>query len=256
MSQISKFIAHINQYLQCENIEDYSINGLQMGDGNIKIKKIGFAVNSTLLDIQAAIQANCQLLLVHHGLFWGKPIPLTDHYYKKIQLCVENSLAIGAYHLPLDLHPTLGNNIQIANLFDYQEIKYLNHSYKNQLGNIITLKNSLNLKTLIDLFKKEHIDTVQTTLSPSSPLSTIGILSGKLSLSLFETIKSENNLDLMITGETDLSVLNEAQDLNIPLMLIGHTQSEIFGIKALKNYINNVYPQFETVYLEAAQFLT
>ncbi|MFQ5629484.1 MAG: Nif3-like dinuclear metal center hexameric protein, partial [bacterium] len=121
-------VNYLDQYLRIREISDTSLNGLQV-QGKPEIEKIGFAVDACVETFEAANQAAVDLLVVHHGLFWGKEQPVTGSHYARFKALIESGMNLYCAHLPLDAHPEVGNNAQIANALDL-EIEYYFGDYQ------------------------------------------------------------------------------------------------------------------------------
>lgn len=105
-----------NEYLQAQTFRDYAPNGLQVA-GTKKIYKIVTGVTACQALIDAAVKAEADALIVHHGFFWkGEPSPITGIKAKRISTLVKNDINLFAYHLPLDAHPVIGNNACLADV--------------------------------------------------------------------------------------------------------------------------------------------
>ena len=102
---------YVDQLLDVANIEDWSgaANGLQVENAG-KVKHIAAAVDASTATVKKAIAAKADLLIVHHGLFWGPTTPWTGRNYRLLKLLLDNNLAVYSSHLPLDLHAKLGNS--------------------------------------------------------------------------------------------------------------------------------------------------
>jgi dinuclear metal center YbgI/SA1388 family protein len=107
--KLSTITAWLDELLHSAPIPDVALNGLQFGSER-EVERIGLAVDARMATFQAAIEADCQLLLVHHGLYWGAPFPITGAEYERMNLLWKNGLSLYASHLPLDVHPEVGNN--------------------------------------------------------------------------------------------------------------------------------------------------
>ena len=93
---------------------DISLNGFQIQGPVRELKKAAFAVDASFATIDAAAEASADILVVHHGLFWGSPIAIKDAHYRRVKRALDSGLALFACHLPLDAHPLYGNNAQMA----------------------------------------------------------------------------------------------------------------------------------------------
>ena len=123
MIRLKELVSYLDDYLQTRTIPDYSgaHNGLQV-EGKEEIHRVAVAVDACLYSIERAIEAQADLLIVHHGLFWGKTVPLTGPYYQRIERLVRNRLAVYSSHLPLDVHPEVGNNAVLARRLGFTPI--------------------------------------------------------------------------------------------------------------------------------------
>src|SRR2546423_13438529 len=115
MATLSEIVDYTNEYLRIREIEDWpnALNGLQMENSG-KITKIGAAVDVSTRTFSAAAKKSVDLLIVHHGLFWPGLRPITGGLQRLLKLAFENDIALYSAHLPLDLHPKVGNNAQLA----------------------------------------------------------------------------------------------------------------------------------------------
>ena len=105
------------------NNADISLNGLQVGDMEADVKKIAFAVDASLATIEESVRQGADMLFVHHGMFWGRPIAITGRHYKRVKTLLDHNVALFACHLPLDANLELGNNAQMAKRLELKEIE-------------------------------------------------------------------------------------------------------------------------------------
>ena len=135
------------QTLQTSQFQDYAPNGLQV-EGTTDVQHIITAVTASRAAIDFAVQQGAQMLLVHHGMFWkSEPVTITGWKRQRIATLLEHNINLVAYHLPLDAHPTLGNNAQLAkkmgwlpeNTFGEQNLLNIGTLPENQHTAIISL---------------------------------------------------------------------------------------------------------------------
>src|SRR5215831_7682883 len=113
-ASLNSIVQHCDRILHTAAVQDYdgAVNGLQVENRGI-VSRIAATVDASVATIRLAVAARADLLLVHHGLFWGPSHPWTGKRYELLRLLLENNLAVYSSHLPLDAHPKLGNNSQL-----------------------------------------------------------------------------------------------------------------------------------------------
>src|SRR5688572_25729501 len=121
---LKRLVGECDRLLRTAEIKDYdgAVNGLQV-ENRGQVSRIAAAVDASHATIRLAIEAGADLLIVHHGLFWGARHPWTGKCYELIRTLVENDLAVYSSHLPLDVHPKLGNNAQLAAALGIKNLK-------------------------------------------------------------------------------------------------------------------------------------
>src|SRR5260221_251918 len=114
-TSLSTLAAYCDRLLRSDRIKDYdgAVNGLQVENSGA-VTRIAAAVDASLATVRLAVAAKADLLLVHHGLFWGPSQPWTGKRYELLRCLLDNDLAVYSSHLPLDAHPRLGNNVRLC----------------------------------------------------------------------------------------------------------------------------------------------
>jgi len=219
-------------------IEDSSLNGLQVGRTNQEIKSVAFAVDAALESFQRAVQSGADMLFVHHGILWNKQFRLTGDYYKRIKYLVENDLALYACHLPLDLHPELGNNIGIAEVLGLRNIQPFGRYHGLKIG----YKG--------ELPEAQSIDQISVKLSGTSPgvpgilpfgpaaITKVGIVSGGDPRAVYQAI--DEKLDLFITGDQSHEIYHPCLEAGINVIFGGHYATETWGIQRVAKKLQAV----------------
>ena len=112
---LAALAAHLDALLRVREIPDYppALNGVQV-EHRGPVARIAAAVDASARTIRGAVDAGANLLLVHHGLFWGGLQPLAGHHYSRVRLLLEHDVALYSAHLPLDAHATFGNSLLLA----------------------------------------------------------------------------------------------------------------------------------------------
>lgn len=247
MANLNEIIQWCNQTLKTHEFKDYAPNGLQI-EGNIEVKKILCAVTASQDAINAAIEQKADLLLVHHGYFWkGEPYPIMGMRGKRIKTLIKNDISLLAYHLPLDSHPTLGNNAAIAEILDLENLEALDPTERNPIGNIGDLKTAMSP----DQFKnyvseKLGFDAIHLP-AEKTQIQKIGFCTG--GAQDFISKAAAMNCDAYISGEVSERTFYEAQELNVHYFACGHHATERYGVqrlgKAISEHFNIEYSYFE-----------
>ena len=132
--KIEKIISWLDRTLKVADFDDVSNNGLQVEAAH-EVRIVAFAVDASVRAVEAAAKAGAQLLVVHHGISWGGGIKrFTGGVWNVIRAAMKANLAIAAYHLPLDAHPTLGNNAQLAKYFGLKKVRPAFSYHGNVIG--------------------------------------------------------------------------------------------------------------------------
>src|SRR5271168_5074760 len=128
-------VKYCDRTLRTGEVNDYdkAVNGLQVQNSG-KVNKIAATVDASLATVRLAIAAKADLLIVHHGLFWGSRQPWTGKNHELLKLLVENDLAVYSSHLPLDLHPRLGNNARLCVALGLKNLKPFFASHGQMIG--------------------------------------------------------------------------------------------------------------------------
>jgi dinuclear metal center YbgI/SA1388 family protein len=227
---LAAIVKHCNQTLRTREIGDYdgAVNGLQVENSG-SVTKIAAAVDASIATIKLAIAAQADLLIVHHGLFWSSRRPWTGKNYELLKLCVENNLAVYSSHLPLDAHPKLGNNAQLAAALGLKNLKPFFESHGQKIGLQARQKISRN-----ELAKKlEGATGVKPKILPGGNelCERIGIVTGGAGGEL--KIAAGEGVDTFITGEGPHWTFALAEELGLNVFYAGHYATETFGVKAL-----------------------
>ncbi|WP_111858310.1 Nif3-like dinuclear metal center hexameric protein [Acinetobacter sp. CFCC 10889] len=247
MAKLSDIIQWCDSTLKAAEFKDYAPNGLQI-EGKTEVKKILCAVTASQSAIEAAIAQQADLLLVHHGYFWkGEAYPITGMRGKRIKTLIQHDISLVGYHLPLDAHPTLGNNAAIADLLELQNIEALDPSERHPIGNIGYLKQALSpeaFKTL--LTEKLGFNTIHLA-ADKSQIQKVGFCTG--GAQDFIEKAATQDCDAYISGEVSERTFYQAQELNVHYFACGHHATERYGVqrlgKAIAEQFNIEYSYFE-----------
>jgi dinuclear metal center YbgI/SA1388 family protein len=223
-------VRHCDTLLRIGEINDYdgAANGLQV-ENNGSVTRIAAMVDASLATVKLAIAAGADLMVVHHGLFWNPTHPWTGKRRELMRLLIENNLAIYSSHLPLDLHPTLGNNALLSSALGIKKTK----PFLFDKGQSIGFRGKMDISRK-DLAKRLGLIVGHMPIllpGGSEKCSDIGVVTGGAGSSLAKA--AAEGVDTFITGEGPHWTFAAAEENGINVLYGGHYATETFGVKAL-----------------------
>ena len=229
-ASLSKIVAYCDRTLRTAGVKDYdgAANGLQV-ENRGQVSSIAAAVDASLATVQLAIEAQADLLIVHHGLFWSPTHPWTGPRYELLRLLLDHDLAVYSSHLPLDLHPTLGNNIRLCAALKLKSLKPFFFAKEQFLG----FQGRANISR-DNLARELHgILGAAPIVVPGGPAfcKKIGVVTGGAGDGL--RLAASEGVDTFITGEGPHWTYAVAEELKLNVLYGGHYATETFGVKAL-----------------------
>jgi dinuclear metal center YbgI/SA1388 family protein len=244
--KMMELIEYLNALLRISDIEDNSLNGLQVENSG-DVKKVVLAVDASFDAIEKAKDLKADLLFVHHGLFWGKPVSLSGFLYKRIKLLIESNIALYAVHLPLDIHPSLGNNAQICKLMDWPVVGDFGEYHGSIIGKEVQFQEPVPMAEIVDQFQ-ERLDC-RSTLWDFGPekIIRLGCVSGGAIGFLDQAVQSK--FDAFITGEPKHDWYWIAKEAGINVLFGGHYKTETLGVQSVGEMIRNEF-ELETVFID------
>lgn len=221
----------LNCLLVPENFKDYAPNGMQVASEQ-PIERLVSGVSATQALIDAAIDREAQAILVHHGYFWKGENPcLVGMKYQRIKRLIDNDICLLAYHLPLDAHPELGNNAQLARRLGISMTGGLERGNPYSVGNIGEFTASISGQELVqkitDVLGRAplHIDV------PGKPIRTVAWCTGGAQSYIEKAV--ECGVDAYITGEASEQTTHIAREQGIHFFAAGHHATERYGVQAV-----------------------
>lgn len=229
---LSDLVKYCERRLRPDTIADYdgAVNGLQFENSG-RVHRIAAAVDGSLTLVQRAVESGADLLLVHHGLFWGRTVPWTGRRAALIRTLVTGDLAVYSQHLPLDGHPELGNAAQLARALGFRRLRPFFNREGASLGVQTLLPRALSRTALCA--ELGRVLGAPPRLLPGGPdrCRRIGICTGGAGSELAQA--RGEGVDTLITGEGPHWTFALAEDLGINALYGGHYATETFGVKAL-----------------------
>ncbi|WHN66727.1 Nif3-like dinuclear metal center hexameric protein [Cysteiniphilum sp. QT6929] len=225
--------AYLNQLLNVDMIKDYCPNGLQV-DGKKDIHTIVTGVSASLELIEAATLKKADAILVHHGYFWkGENQAITGIKYQRIKSLIKHDINLFAYHLPLDVHPTLGNNAQLAQLLGLNVSAEFDTGTTPNYG--IICDHHITLAELTHLITDKLKRTPLIVGKMNENIQKIAICTGGAQDFIEHAYYA--GADVYISGEISERTTLIARELGITYIAAGHHATERYGIKALGQHL-------------------
>jgi dinuclear metal center YbgI/SA1388 family protein len=236
MQSLTKIVEYANRYLHISEIGDWdnALNGLQVQNSG-RVNKIAGAVDISTRVLNEAARKDVDLLVVHHGLFWPGLQPVTRALHRQLRIAFENEIAVYSAHLPLDVHPVVGNNAQLAASLGLKSTR----QFLEEKGQPVGLKAgvSMSREKLIRKLERSLQGPVKSFNFGPTKTRTVGIITGAAGSEIHRV--AQENIDTFITGEAPHWAVVAAEELGMNLLLGGHYATETFGVKALAAHLSN-----------------
>ena len=253
MARAQAIADRIDAWLRTTEIPDYpgALNGLQLASRG-DVRKVASAVDFSSQTVRECIRVGADMLLVHHGMFWAGAQPLIGASYERLASLIAGDVAVYSSHLPLDVHPDIGNNVLLARQFGLQpsagfaRFKTLDVGVS---GAADVSTNSL-LERARQFAHERGGNVVATPFSDDRRTLRWGICTGAGADSDTLREAAERGIDTMIVGEGPHHTAVQARDLGIVIIYAGHYATETLGVRALGERVANEFA-IESLFLEA-----
>jgi dinuclear metal center YbgI/SA1388 family protein len=232
---LNKIVSYCDKLLRTDQVQDYdgAVNGLQVQNSG-SVTHIAAAVDASLATVKLAAEIRADLLLVHHGLFWGPSHPWTGKRYALQRFLFESDLAVYSSHLPLDAHPLLGNNARLCAALRLKALRPFFFTHGSKIG-FQGLKRISREELAARLSKATG--TVAHVIPGGPPVChRIGVVTGGAGADLKTAAKE--GVDTFITGEGPHWTYALAEELGLNVIYGGHYATETFGVKALAEHLS------------------
>jgi dinuclear metal center YbgI/SA1388 family protein len=235
MASLSDIVGYTDNFLRIREIGDWdnALNGLQIENSG-RVTRLGASVDVSTRVLSEATKKNVDLLIVHHGLFWPGLQPVTSGLRRQLQLAFENDIALYSAHLPLDVHPKIGNNAVLATAVGLKSPQ----PFLQEKGQAVGLKAraSMPRSELLRRLRKALNGPVKIFDSGPKQTRVIGVVTGAAGSEIYRV--AQEDADTFITGEAPHWAAVAAEELGINLLLGGHYATEVFGVKALASHLS------------------
>lgn len=231
--------ASIDELLGSANTPDYptAVNGLQL-ENRSAIRGIAAAVDFSTRAVEGTIQSGSNFLIVHHGMFWGGPTPISGPTYRILRLLIENDIAVYSSHLPLDRHPILGNNVLLA-----EQLGLTPNGVFGRFEDIfIGVSGDIDIDTasLIEsarVFANDYGEIRTSRILPGRRTKRWGICTGAGASAETLNEASAVGIDTLIVGEGPHWTAIHAEEHDLAIIYAGHYATETIGVRALARHL-------------------
>ena len=227
---------HLDTLLRTAEIPDYAgaLNGVQVEHGG-PVARCAVAVDASLRTIEGAIAAGANLLVVHHGLFWSGVQPLRGRFYDRIRLLLTHDVALYSSHLPLDLHPTHGNNPLLARALGLTPTAGFSPFQGIDVGVMgdEDIETSVLADRLRPITEREGGHLIALGIETGRRTHRWAICTGAGASSDTLREAASKGVDTLIVGEGPHHTGVDAHELGIAVLYAGHYATETFGVRAL-----------------------
>ena len=234
-ASLSNIVSYSDDFLRIRDVGDWdnALNGLQIENSG-GVTRLGAAVDVSTRVLTEATKKKVDLLIVHHGLFWPGLQPVRKSLRRQLQIAFENDIALYSAHLPLDIHPKVGNNAQLAAALGLKSAQPFLEEKDQPVG--LKMRASMPRTELFRKLRKALNGPVKIFDFGPKQTRSIGIVTGAAGSEIYRV--AQENIDTFITGEAPHWAAVAAEELGMNLLLGGHYATEVFGVKALAGHLS------------------
>ena len=234
MADIEAVVKYLDGYLDVAGVPDYrgAHNGLQVQNSG-SVTRVAAAVDASERTVRETIRRGCDLLLVHHGLFWDGGVPVTGRRYRRLQPLIEADVAVYSSHLPLDVHAEVGNNAVLARALGVEP----EGRFGTYEGADLGWWGRLDVKREVLAARLDETLGGRVQMLPFGPevVRTVGVITG--GAGSMTGVAAAAGLDAFVTGEGSHHTYFDAEELGINVFYGGHYATETWGVKALAGHL-------------------
>jgi len=234
-------VQYLNSYLKIAESEDISDNGLQV-EGDAEVCRVAFAVDVCQAAVDAAVAAGAQMLIVHHGMFWGRPVLLVGPHLHRVKALLAAGCSLYAVHLPLDLHPEVGNNVQLARLLGLRVTAPF-----GDVGVEAEAEAGLTLDDLVARVESTTGVVPRVQAGGPAEVQRVAVVTGRVPREIAGAALA--GCDTLITGEPLHDVFHDPAEYGINVVFAGHYATERVGLKALASHLQTEFG-LETIFID------
>jgi dinuclear metal center YbgI/SA1388 family protein len=232
--QLTDIVTYLDDYLRIAEVPDaeHALNGLQVENSG-DVTRVAAAVDASARTVREVVRRGCNLLLVHHGLYWDGNRPVVGRRYRKLKPLLQADVAVYSAHLPLDVHEDVGNNVQLLRALTIEPAGRFGKNRGLELG----WWGSVQLKREVLAARLADVLGTRVHIMPCGPeiVRRVGVVTGGAGSMIGDAV--EAGLDAFITGEGHHHHHFDAEESGINVFFGGHYATETFGVRALAEHV-------------------
>ncbi|HEV2150122.1 MAG TPA: Nif3-like dinuclear metal center hexameric protein [Longimicrobiaceae bacterium] len=236
--RLEELCTYLDAYLRIGEVPDYpgALNGLQVANGG-EVTRVAVAVDAAQATVDGAVRAGADLLLVHHGLFWDGNQPVTGRRYRRLKALLDAGVAVYGAHLPLDVHPEVGNNAVLARELGVEP----RGTFGDYKGYPLGVWGELELSREALCARLDALLGGRVKMVPGGPerVRRVGVVTGGAGSMVGAAAAA--GLDAFVTGEGAHHNFFDAEEGGINLFLGGHYATETWGVRALARHLEEKF---------------
>ncbi|HVH67458.1 MAG TPA: Nif3-like dinuclear metal center hexameric protein [Gemmatimonadales bacterium] len=233
--ELGALVSYLNAYLRVSEVPDapHALNGLQLANAGT-VSRMAAAVDLCRATVNMAAEQRADLLLVHHGMFWGGLRPLTGRDYHRVAALMSRNIAVYSAHLPLDLHPEVGNNAVLARQLGVSTRGPFGEEYGIPIG----VWGEIDVSRVALERRLSELLGIAPRVLPFGPerARRVGIVTGAAGSMIAQAAAA--GLDSFVTGEGPHHTFFDAEELGLNVFYAGHYATETVGVKALAEHLS------------------
>jgi dinuclear metal center YbgI/SA1388 family protein len=234
--QLQDLQVYLDEFLRVREVPDYpqALNGVQVANSG-NVTRIAVAVDAVQHTIERAVESGADLLLVHHGLFWDGNQPVTGRRYRRLRALFEADLAVYSAHIPLDVHPEVGNNAVLARALGVE----VQGSFGEYKGHPLGVWGTLEMRREALGARLDELLGGPVRMIACGPerVRRVGVITGGAGEMIGAARAAD--LDAFITGEGAHHHFFDAEEGGINLFFGGHYATEVWGVRALAQHLED-----------------
>ena len=234
--QLAELVGYLDGYLGIAGVPDAptAMNGLQVANSGT-VSRVAAAVDASERTLSEAVKWGADLLLVHHGLFWSGSQPVTGRRYRKLKLLLDHDLAVYSAHLPLDVHPEVGNNAVLARHLGLE----LRGTFAREDSVDVGVWGDLDIRREALCARLDEVLGVRVRLVAGGPekVRRVGVVTGSGARAIGEA--AALGLEALVTGEGPHHTYFDALEEGVNVYYGGHYATETWGVRALAQHLES-----------------